>query len=619
MIDSRLIRHLEIESFKSIARLDQELGQLTVLVGENSAGKSSFMQAIVLASQIANSSSTSGLLSLIGDDVTLGDFRNIRHSGLASDEITIAITLRDDTAMSRPLLEASATPGEEFRWRMTLSEPRPPAVGASLRRVAVSSSLIDDEIVISQIDPLSEDPGERDRARELRRLLQRSIALTKAAGDGSLESAVAAAADDTALLFSGTHSLGGRTSDRREPLEFISIDGALPALTLRSGANRRTAAQAFLWMGGIDRSLPDLQPDPGETEGNYVADELIAAFESWLSDLDDALAARSGKIVIPPSRVEPEWIGSMDFDTATAVLTDASIPGAVERDHLHRAELGVTTAAENIRAALAQRVHLLGPLRDEPSPWYRPGERGTGMATLGSKGQYTVAYLDEHGSDRVVCPIPADLDNLVEGDDEARLDDADDSGQLRSLVSAVHLWLRALGIARRVEVRPLGRILEFDLVDPQTNAKRDLTSVGVGASQVLPVIVLCLLAKPGDLVLIEQPELHLHPGPQQILGDFLLGISQTGRQLIVETHSEYLVNRLRLRMVEQRLDESDVAIQLLYAKRSRGATEFEELRPNRYGAFDEWPAGFFDQSPKETEEIVRAAVKRRRTDRSDDH
>lgn len=614
MTDSRLLRHIEVESFKSIARLDQELGQLTVLVGENSAGKSSFMQAVVLASQIANSNSTSGLLSLIGDDVALGNFRGIRHSGLASDEITIAITLRDDTAMSRPWLEASDARAEEFHWRMTLSEPRPPAVGASLRRVAISSSLISEELVVSQIDPLSEDPGERDRARELRRLLERSIALTRAAGDGSLEVAVSAAADDMAVLYSGTHSLGGRTS---EHLEFVSIDGALPALTLRSGSNRRTAAQAFLWMGGIDRTSLNVTPSPVETEDAQIADELIAAFASWLSDLDDALAARSGNIEIPPSRVDPEWIGSLDLEMAITALTNASIPGAVERDHLHRAELGITTAAENIRAALGHRVHLLGPLRDEPSPWYRPGERGTGIATLGLKGQYTVAYLDEHGSDRVVCPIPPNIDDLVGADDQTALDDAEDSGQDRSLVSAVHLWLRALGIARRIEVRPLGRILEFDLIDPQTNAKRDLTSVGVGASQVLPVIVLCLLAKPGDLVLIEQPELHLHPGPQQVLGDFLLGISQTGRQLIVETHSEYLANRLRLRMVEQRLDESDDAVRLLYAKRSRGATDFEELRPNQYGAFDEWPEGFFDQSPKETEEIVRAAVRRRRADQSD--
>jgi predicted ATPase len=185
-----------------------------------------------------------------------------------------------------------------------------------------------------------------------------------------------------------------------------------------------------------------------------------------------------------------------------------------------------------------------------------------------------------------------------------------------TLVSAVHYWLGELGIADRVRVRPSGRIIEFDIVDIQTKKRRDLTSVGVGASQILPVVVLCLLAEPGDLVLLEQPELHLHPKPQQILGDFLLGIAQTGRQLIVETHSEYLVNRLRRRIVEQGLEEEQDLIRLLYAKRAKGATSFEELRPNKFGSFDEWPEGFFDQSPRESEEIVRAAAARRRAERS---
>ena len=139
--------------------------------------------------------------------------------------------------------------------------------------------------------------------------------------------------------------------------------------------------------------------------------------------------------------------------------------------------------------------------------------------------------------------------------------------------------------------------------------------MGVGASQILPVVVIYLLAEAGDLVLLEQPEIHLHPRPQQVLGDFLLGIAQTGRQLIVETHSEYLINRLRRRIVEQALEEESKLIRLLYAKRSRGATSFDELRPNNFALFDVWPEGFFDQSPRESEEIVRAAAARRRSER----
>lgn len=614
MSNGRLLLRLELESFKSIARLDQELGQLTVLIGENSAGKSSFMQAIVLASQIANSDTTRGPVSLIGDDVNLGDFRNILHAGLAADEVTIGLTICDDTAMSRPWLEPDAAPTPTFGWRMTFAAPHPSQVGAALRRVLVASSVTEEEVVISQIDPRSQDPGEQDRARELRRLLERSIALTQSGGDGRLDIVASVIANPDAPLYSGSH---GRGSESAQRLEFVSLDGGLPTLALRSTSNRRAAAQAFLWMSGVD--FDDL-PDEHEPSTGFEAEDrsAIKRFGEWLSDVDDALAERSGTIRLPRPNRDISWSEFDDAQEAVDVLTATPIPGVVARDHLHRVELRVATAAENIRHALTRRVHLLGPLRDEPSPSYRPGERGTGLATLGSKGEYTVAYLDEHGSDRIVCPLPQRKADLVAGDTTVIMvkDELYDEGEDRSLISAVHLWLRALGIAERVEIRPSGRVLEFDLIDPQTRAKRDLTSVGVGASQILPVVVLCLLAKPGDLVLIEQPELHLHPGPQQVLGDFLLGISQTGRQLVVETHSEYLVNRLRLRMVEQELDQDPDAVRLLYAKRSSGATEFEELRPDKRGMFDEWPEGFFDQSPKESEAIVRAAVERRRAERA---
>jgi hypothetical protein len=120
------------------------------------------------------------------------------------------------------------------------------------------------------------------------------------------------------------------------------------------------------------------------------------------------------------------------------------------------------------------------------------------------------------------------------------------------------------------------------------------------------------MAQPGELVLLEQPELHLHPGPQQVLGDFFLGLIETGRQLIVETHSEYLVNRLRLRIAEDEYGAVQDAVSLLYARRSDGETSFSQIPANRYGSLEVWPEGFFDQSPLEAEAIIRAAAQKRR-------
>jgi hypothetical protein len=188
-----------------------------------------------------------------------------------------------------------------------------------------------------------------------------------------------------------------------------------------------------------------------------------------------------------------------------------------------------------------------------------------------------------------------------------------------TLKEAVNRWAGALGLAREISTFDKGRVgLELELLDFQTGESRDLTNVGVGVSQALPVIVMCLLAQPGELVLLEQPELHLHPAPQQVLGDFLLGLVDTGRQVIVETHSEYLINRLRLRMAEDEYGTVTEAVQLLYARRTNGETRFEAMRANRFGTFEDWPEGFFDQAPRESEAILRAAAQKRRSSRQTD-
>ena len=147
MRENRLLLRLELENFKSIARLEQDLGQLTVLVGENSAGKSSFMQAVVLASQVARSNVEGGALSLHGSEVDLGDFNHLLHSGRAAQEVTVGLTLRDDAAEGLALEEPLAGfRGHYLQWRLTFGRPSDGETGASLERVALASSAWESEL-----------------------------------------------------------------------------------------------------------------------------------------------------------------------------------------------------------------------------------------------------------------------------------------------------------------------------------------------------------------------------------------------------------------------------------------------------------------------------------------
>lgn len=142
----------------------------------------------------------------------------------------------------------------------------------------------------------------------------------------------------------------------------------------------------------------------------------------------------------------------------------------------------------------------------------------------------------------------------------------------------------------------------------------DSIHVGVGVSQVLPIIVQCLVAGPGALVVLEQPELHLHPAAQQRLADFLLACTAWGQNIIVESHSEYLVLRLRRRIAEDLSDALRSQVSILFAERdSTGATRYRDVELTPTGGVVEWPAGFFDQGPDEAHQLLIAAAERQRS------
>jgi hypothetical protein len=253
-----------------------------------------------------------------------------------------------------------------------------------------------------------------------------------------------------------------------------------------------------------------------------------------------------------------------------------------------------TDTGSAIEAALTGTVHYLGPLRVGPLTFYQGGQQGR-IATLGMNGELTISALHNRRNESV----------------EYRLESG--SPVNATLGEALDYWLKKFSLAGSINTKEQGKAgITVELADWQSGQALDLGNVGVGISQILPVLVLCLLAKRGEIILLEQPELHLHPAPQQILGDFLIEMMGLGRQLVVETHSEYLVNRLRLRLAEDETDHLKDNIDIYYAVRQDGSTQFSPMSIDEFGGFEEWPDGFFDQTSTESEEILRAAVRRRR-------
>ena len=117
---------------------------------------------------------------------------------------------------------------------------------------------------------------------------------------------------------------------------------------------------------------------------------------------------------------------------------------------------------------------------------------------------------------------------------------------------------------------------------------------GFGITQVLPIVVAALSVPKGSLILIENPEVHLHPAGQALMGQFLADVAQSGIQVIVETHSDHILNGIRRSVKAGRLPAEKVALHFF---RARSVDEPQVLSPviDSSGNVDVWPEGFFDQ------------------------
>lgn len=122
--------------------------------------------------------------------------------------------------------------------------------------------------------------------------------------------------------------------------------------------------------------------------------------------------------------------------------------------------------------------------------------------------------------------------------------------------------------------------------------------VGFGLTQVLPIFVAALSAMRGDILIIENPEVHLHPAGQALMGGFLADVARAGIQVILETHSDHVLNGIRRAVKTCRLTFDQVAIHF-FRPRTPDASQVDSLILDDMGNIDAWPEGFFDQFDKD--------------------
>lgn len=224
-------------------------------------------------------------------------------------------------------------------------------------------------------------------------------------------------------------------------------------------------------------------------------------------------------------------------------------------------------------------LKYIGPLRNYPKEFYFFETRGL---DIDSCGENTFEVLERRQNTEVEY--------------FKSLKDTDVSKT--TLLEAVQFWIDYFQPGSTLIINPVAENLIQVLINGHT-----INNSGFGFSQLLPIIVQALTMEEDQLLLLEQPEIHLHPELEYKLAYFMLCIVKNKRQIIAETHSEHIVNQLIMSKMEDEVNEQ--LFRMYFLKKTPDATtEFEKINITEYGELKEWPEGFFDKYLKFTKELV---------------
>jgi predicted ATPase len=554
---------IELENFKGVGgRIRVELAPITLLFGANSAGKSTILQALQYMREVLERRNANPDRTIHGGEfVDLGGFRNLVHQR----DPTRAISIKLEIELNRASLP-DLVPDAFDEWQTS-----------------------DDSVW--EFSNLLQETKERTK----------SVSIELKIGWSSVRQA--------ALVIGYEAGLNGEWLVRIESGEDgrdagIKINSKNPVLM-----RYRTQDQIDL-----DRELlADIEPDAGINSDDEIDDSSNHAYSLWpgikyaLNEVEIKGAAQGFRQWL--TTVEgalPKLEPLLYVPTGEARGTDAVY---IAREFTSFLSTVVVGPGVLIRNQL-RKLRYVGPIRNVPPRDFEasltPDEARWADGTAAWEKLLTgdASLVDE------VSAWMANEDRLATGYEVER-------HALKEIDVRTLNWLiRAADpdagvrsdpeLLRQLEMTPEKQRL--DLIDTKTGMHVQPRDVGIGISQVLPVVV-AVLEPSASLVAIEQPELHIHPAVQVGLGDLLIkGAKEKGISFLIETHSEHLILRLLRRIRETAegelppgaitLKPDDVCV--VYVQPGEGGVKLVPLPIDETGEFTtRWPKGFFDERAEE--------------------
>jgi predicted ATPase len=255
-------------------------------------------------------------------------------------------------------------------------------------------------------------------------------------------------------------------------------------------------------------------------------------------------------------------------------------------------------AEGSVRSHLAEQpFQYLHADRITPAVTYpRSHQIAIARGFLGVRGEHTVNYLRHHTEQEVPMEVP----------DGPLLHRGATSPQLLDQTIA---WMQELCPGVNIEAHPIEGTDSVRLsygfggtAGINATRRRRPTNVGFGLTYALPVVVACLTATPESLILLENPEAHLHPKGQSRMAALLSAAAATGAQLIVETHSDHVLNGVRIAVKQGVLQPQDTVVH--YFSGNGAGAQVVTPRIDKDGMLEQWPEGFFDEWENSLDQLL---------------
>lgn len=300
-------------------------------------------------------------------------------------------------------------------------------------------------------------------------------------------------------------------------------------------------------------------------------------------DVVDEVHGRTGiEIGVATSEAQCHWVFDGDRREMSMRVARVTVDGFLTKDPLILRHLGPPTADGSVMP-LASRLRDLTYITAErvgPQETYSledPYEANL----VGARGEHAISVL-HWGRDELVPPMLA-------------LPDAP-----RTRLRQVEARMRTLFPGCGVDLQQVPQTNAVTLglrTSDETGFHRPIHT-GFGLTQILPIVVAALSETEGGIMLVENPEVHLHPAGQALMGQFLADVARAGIQVIVETHSDHVLNGIRRAVKTERLRPEQVFIHF-FKPRSDDGAQVHSPALDAAGNIDIWPEGFFDQFDKD--------------------